>query len=97
MSKNDKNIDAYSKALLDKKTEYNEELKKPKEVHQMTEDERRLAEKTMSSALDMLRKERGQKQLRKKSVFMKKIKLTPNIWRMILQLHLLKTSSRVMH
>lgn len=61
MSKNDKNIDAYSKALLDKKTEYNEELKKPKEVHQMTEDERRLAEKTMSSALDMLRKERGQK------------------------------------
>lgn len=61
MSKNDKNIDAYSKALLDKKTEYNEELKKPKEVHQMTEAERRLAEKTMSSALDMLRKERGQK------------------------------------
>ena len=61
MSKNDKNIDAYSKALLDKKTEYNEELKKTKEVHQMTEDERRLAEKTMSSALDMLRKERGQK------------------------------------
>ena len=61
MSKNDKNIDAYSKALLDKKTEYNEELKKPKEVHQMTEDERRMAEKTMSSALDMLRKERGQK------------------------------------
>ena len=31
MSKNDKNIDAYSKALLDKKTEYNDELKKPKE------------------------------------------------------------------
>ena len=61
MSKNDKNIDAYSKALLDKKTEYNEEMKKPKEVHQMTEAERRLAEKTMSSALDMLRKERGQK------------------------------------
>ena len=61
MSKNDKNIDAYSKALLDKKTEYNEELKKPKDVHQMTEAERRLAEKTMSSALDMLRKERGQK------------------------------------
>lgn len=61
MSKNDKNIDVYSKALLDKKTEYNEELKKPKEVHQMTEAERRLAEKTMSSALDMLRKERGQK------------------------------------
>lgn len=61
MSKNYKNIDAYSKALLDKKTEYNEELKKPKEVHQMTEAERRLAEKTMSSALDMLRKERGQK------------------------------------
>lgn len=61
MSKNDKNIDAYSKALLDKKTEYNEELKKPKKVHQMTEAERRLAEKTMSSALDMLRKERGQK------------------------------------
>lgn len=61
MSKNDKNIDAYSKALLDKKTEYNEELKKPKEIHQMTEAERRLAEKTMSSALDMLRKERGQK------------------------------------
>lgn len=61
MSKNDKNIDAYSKALLDKKTEYNEELKKSKEVHQMTEAERRLAEKTMSSALDMLRKERGQK------------------------------------
>ena len=32
MSKNDKNIDAYSKALLDKKTEYNDELKKPKVV-----------------------------------------------------------------
>lgn len=61
MSKNNKNIDAYSKALLDKKTEYNEEMKKPKEVHQMTEAERRMAEKTMSSALDMLRKERGQK------------------------------------
>ena len=61
MSKNDKNIDAYSKALLDKKTEYNDELKKPKEVHQMSEAERRQAEKTMSSALDMLRKERGQK------------------------------------
>lgn len=61
MSKKDKNIDAYSKALLDKKIEYNEELKKPKEVHQMTEAERRMAEKTMSSALDMLRKERGQK------------------------------------
>ena len=66
MSKNDKNIDAYSKALLDKKTEYNEELKKPKEVHQMTEDERRLAEKTMSSALDMLRKEwKNDRELRK--------------------------------
>ncbi len=96
MSKNDKNIDAYSKALLDKKTEYNEELKKPKEVHQMTEAERRLAEKTMSSALDMLRKERGKKQLRKKSVFMKKIKQTCSIWMMILQLHLLKMSSRMM-
>lgn len=49
MSKNDKNIDAYSKALLDK-TEYNDELKKPKVVHQMSEAERRRAEKTMSSA-----------------------------------------------
>ncbi|MFR3430946.1 MAG: hypothetical protein ACLTTH_13050 [Holdemanella porci] len=54
MSKNDKNIDAYSKALLDKKTEYNDELKKPKVIHQMSEAERRQAEKTMSSALDML-------------------------------------------
>ena len=61
MSKNDKNIDAYSKALLDKKTEYNEELKKPKTVHEMSDEERKQAEKTMSSALDMLRKERGQK------------------------------------
>lgn len=69
MSKNDKNIDAYSKALLDKKTEYNEELKKPKEVHQMTEAERRMAEKTMSSALDMLRKERGQKTIAEEERF----------------------------
>ena len=66
MSKNDKNIDAYSKALLDKKTEYNDELKKPKVVHQMSEAERRQAEKTMSSALDMLRKERGQKTIQTK-------------------------------
>lgn len=69
MSKNDKNIDAYSKALLDKKTEYNEELKKPKEVHQMSEAERRQAEKTMSSALDMLRKERGQKTIAEEEQF----------------------------
>ena len=69
MSKKDKNIDAYSKALLDKKIEYNEELKKPKEVHQMTEAERRMAEKTMSSALDMLRKERGQKTIAEEERF----------------------------
>ncbi|MBN2950855.1 MAG: hypothetical protein JTJ21_09815 [Holdemanella sp.] len=69
MSKNDKNIDAYSKALLDKKTEYNEELKKPKEVHQMSEAERRQAERTMSSALDMLRKERGQKTIAEEEQF----------------------------
>ena len=69
MSKNDKNIDAYSKALLDKKTEYNDELKKPKEVHQMSEAERRQAEKTMSSALDMLRKERGQKTIAEEEQF----------------------------
>ncbi len=69
MSKNDKNIDAYSKALLDKKTEYNDELKKPKKVHQMSEAERRQAEKTMSSALDMLRKERGQKTIAEEEQF----------------------------
>lgn len=69
MSKNDKNIDAYSKALLDKKTEYNDELKKPKEVHQMSEAERRQAERTMSSALDMLRKERGQKTIAEEEQF----------------------------
>lgn len=69
MSKNDKNIDAYSKALLDKKTEYNEELKKPKEVHQMSEAERKQAERTMSSALDMLRKERGQKTIAEEEQF----------------------------
>ena len=69
MSKNDKNIDAYSKALLDKKTEYNDELKKPKVVHQMSEAERRQAEKTMSSALDMLRKERGQKTIEEEEQF----------------------------
>lgn len=75
MSKNDKNIDAYSKALLDKKTEYNDELKKPKVVHQMSEAERRQAEKTMSSALDMLRKERVKKQLRKKNSFIRSMKM----------------------
>ena len=64
MSKNDKNIDAYSKALLDKKTEYNDELKKPKEVHQMSEAGRRQAEKTMSSAL-----ERGQKTIAEEEQF----------------------------
>ena len=69
MIKNDKNIDAYSKAHLDKKTEYNEELKKPKEVHQMSEAERRQAERTMSSALDMLRKERGQKTIAEEEQF----------------------------
>ena len=69
MSKNDKNIDAYSKALLDKKTEYNDELKKPKKFHHMSEAERRQAEKTMSSALDMLRKERGQKTIAEEEQF----------------------------
>ena len=69
MSKNDKNIDAYSKALLDKKTEYNEELKKPKTVHKMSDEERKQAEKTMSSALDMLRKERGQKTIAEEEQF----------------------------
>ena len=83
MSKNDKNIDAYSKALLDKKTEYNDELKKPKEVHQMSEAERRQAEKTMSSALDMLRKERGQKTIAE--------------WMMILQLLRLKRNNPMRH
>lgn len=69
MSKKDKNIDAYSKALLDKKTEYNEELKKPKTVHEMSDEERKQAEKTMSSALDMLRKERGQKTIAEEEQF----------------------------
>lgn len=69
MSKKDKNIDAYSKALLDKKAEYNEELKKPKTVHEMSDEERKQAEKTMSSALDMLRKERGQKTIAEEEQF----------------------------
>lgn len=69
MSKKDKNIDAYSKTLLDKKTEYNEELKKPKTVHEMSDEERKQAEKTMSSALDMLRKERGQKTIAEEEQF----------------------------
>ena len=43
MSKKDTNIDAYSKALLDKKTEYNDELKKPKEEKEMSDAERKQA------------------------------------------------------
>ncbi len=62
-SKENQEIDAFAKALLHKKTEMalykdqeqNEETKKP-----MTKPERQYAEKTMSSALDLLRKERGQ-------------------------------------
>ena len=39
MSKNDKNIDAYSKALLDKKTEYNDELIKTIKEELKTDDQ----------------------------------------------------------
>ena len=69
MSKKDTNIDAYSKALLDKKTEYNDELKKPKEEKEMSDAERKQAEKTLSSALDMLRRERGQKTIAEEERF----------------------------
>ena len=75
MSKKDTNIDAYSKALLDKKTEYNDELKKPKEEKEMSDAERKQAEKTLSSALDMFVESVVRKQLRKKSVFTKSIKM----------------------
>ena len=69
MSKKDTKIDAYSKALLDKKTEYNDELKKPKEETVMSDAERKQAEKTLSSALDMLRRERGQKTIAEEERF----------------------------
>ena len=69
MSKKDTKIDAYSKALLDKKTEYNDELKKPKEETVKSDAERKQAEKTLSSALDMLRRERGQKTIAEEERF----------------------------
>ena len=69
MSKKDTKIDAYSKALLDKKTEYNDELKKPKEETVTSDAERKQAEKTLSSALDMLRRERGQKTIAEEERF----------------------------
>ena len=62
MSENKKNeqIDDFSKSLLDTKANYDPQSEMPKE-HKMTPQERKAAERTMSSALDMLRKERGQK------------------------------------
>ena len=69
MSKKDIDVDAYSKALLDKKEEYNKEEKMPEKPHTMSPEERRQAEKTMSSALDMLRKERGQKTIAEEEKF----------------------------
>lgn len=69
MSKKDIDVDAYSKALLDKKEEYNKEEKTIEKPHTMSPEERRQAEKTMSSALDMLRKERGQKTIAEEEKF----------------------------
>lgn len=69
MSKKDIDVDAYSQALLDKKEEYNKEVKTPEKPHTMSPEERRQAEKTMSSALDMLRKERGQKTIAEEEEF----------------------------
>ena len=74
MSKKDTKIDAFSQALLDKKTEYNEEIHTPNQPSQMSLEERRQAEKTMSSALDMLRKERGQKTISEEEEFYEKHK-----------------------
>ena len=63
--KNNKEIDAFAKALLNKKTEIalNKEKHKTEqkaEPKPMTDRQREYAERTMSSALDLLRKERGQ-------------------------------------
>lgn len=74
MSKKDTKIDAFSQALLNKKTEYNEEINTPDKPSQMSPEERRQAEKTMSSALDMLRKERGQKTISEEEEFYEKHK-----------------------
>lgn len=74
MSKKDTKIDAFSQALLDKKTEYNDEVHTPSQPSQMSPEERRQAEKTMSSALDMLRKERGQKTISEEEEFYEKHK-----------------------
>lgn len=55
-------IDDFAKALLDKKTEMALFKDMPKKENNKFDENARLeAEKTMSSALDMLRKERGQK------------------------------------
>lgn len=62
-SKENQEIDAFAKALLHKKTEmalYKDQEQKEEEKRPMTKPERQYAEKTMSSALDLLRKERGQ-------------------------------------
>lgn len=62
-SKENQEIDAFAKALLHKKIEmalYKDQEQKEEEKRPMTKPERQYAEKTMSSALDLLRKERGQ-------------------------------------
>lgn len=56
-------IDDFAKALLDKKTDmaiYAQKSDRIDETKDLKEDERKAAEQTLSSALDMLRKERGQ-------------------------------------
>lgn len=56
-------IDDFAKALLDKKTDMAIYAKQSDAIDKTTEkneDERKAAEQTLSSALDMLRKERGQ-------------------------------------
>ena len=56
-------IDDFAKALLDKKTDmaiYANRSDTIDQTKEKNEDERKAAEQTLSSALDMLRKERGQ-------------------------------------
>ena len=60
-NKDNEQLDAFSKALLDKKVDMKLHPEMNSRPVTMTDEERAEAEKTLSSALDMLRVERGQK------------------------------------
>ncbi len=67
-NKDKEQLDAFSKALLDKKVDMKLHPDVYSGTKKMTEDERSEAEKSLSSALDMLRLERGQKTIEQEEI-----------------------------